>query len=273
MMESSIALVHRFYDAMHAGDVAGLLATLAPDFVGHVSEGIPGGYGGTHVGGEHMLRDCWAPIHRTFGALPYPSRYLVAEPGHVIVTGEYRGTPSATRRQFTAAFAHVHRLDENKIAELHQITDTCQWARALSNIDVAKAVFDAVRARDLDALLRVYSDDIVIRDDPRLPYGGEYQGRDGAIQHAAGFAGTWDPHQSHSDRDPAEVLLDAGTQIVAVWQLRASHRHQRLDQTTVSLLNFENGRVVSLEMFHRDTGELRAFLNESAAGAQTRVRS
>ncbi|HEX9519380.1 MAG TPA: nuclear transport factor 2 family protein, partial [Streptosporangiaceae bacterium] len=109
--------------------------------------------------------------------------------------------------------------------------------RALSDIDVAKAVFDAVRARDLDALLRVYSDDIVIRDDPRLPYGGEYQGRDGAIQHAAGFAGTRDPHQSPGDRDPAEVLLDAGTQIVAVWQLRASHRHQRLDQTTVSLLN------------------------------------
>src|SRR5258706_4497506 len=44
--------------------------------------------------------------------------------------------------------------------------------RALSDIDVAKAVFDAVRARDLDALLRVYSDDIVIRDDPRLPQAG-----------------------------------------------------------------------------------------------------
>src|SRR5258706_10254703 len=105
MPESSIALVHRFYDAMQAGDVAGLLATLAPDFVGHVSEGIPGGYGGTHVGGEHMLGNCWAPIHRTFGALPYPSRDLIAQPGHVILTREDPGTPPATPPQFTAAFA------------------------------------------------------------------------------------------------------------------------------------------------------------------------
>src|SRR5258708_32254092 len=221
MNESSIALVHRFYDAMHAGDVAGLLATLSADFVGHVSEGIPGGYGGTHLAGEHMLRNCWAPIHRIFGALPYPSRYLVAEPSHVIVTGEYRGTPSATRRQFTAAFAHIHRLDQNKIAELHQITDTCQWATALSNIDVAKAAFDAVRARDLDALLRAYSDDIVIRDDPRLPYGGEEQGRKRPHQPAAGFAGTWGPHQSPRDRGPAAALLDAAAHTVARWPPQA----------------------------------------------------
>src|SRR5258706_16425828 len=110
--------------------------------------------------------------------------------------------------------------------------------RALSDIDVAKAVFDAVRARDLDALLRVYSDDIVIRDDPRLPYGGEYQGRDRAIRHPAGFAGTWDPPQSPRDRDPAEGLLDAGTPIVAVWPLKAPPRHHRPDQTTGSPLNF-----------------------------------
>src|SRR5258707_6871816 len=117
MTESGIALVHRFYDAMHAADVAGLLATLAPDFVGHVSEGIPGGYGGTHVGGEHMLRNCWAPIHPTFGALPYPSRYLIAEPGHVIVTGEDPRTTPATPRPFTPAFSPVQPLDANKSAE------------------------------------------------------------------------------------------------------------------------------------------------------------
>src|SRR5260221_12610206 len=80
MPESSIALVHRFYDAMHAGDVAGLLATLAPDFVGHVSEGIPGGYGGAHVGGEHNLRDCWAPNHPPVRALPHPARAPAGEP-------------------------------------------------------------------------------------------------------------------------------------------------------------------------------------------------
>jgi ketosteroid isomerase-like protein len=246
-----------------------LLATLSEDFVGHVSAGLPGGLGGTYVGGENMLRDCWVPVHRQFGALPHPSRYIVAEPDHVIVVGEYRGTPPATRRPFAATFAHVFRLVAGLVVELRQITDTQQWTTALSNLDVAQAVFDAVRARDLDALLHAYSDDIVIRDDPSLPYGGDHRGRAGAIDHAVGFAATWDPYQGPDDRDPREVLLDAGTQTVAVWRLRASRGRHCLDQTTVSLLTIADGVVVGLEMFHRDTDELRAFLDEPAADARS----
>src|SRR5258706_16088179 len=88
--------------------------------------------------------------------------------------------------------------------------------RALSDTDVAKAVFDAVRARDLDALLRVYSDDIVIRDDPRLPYGGADPGSHRAIRHAPGLARTWDPHPSPRDREPAHALLRAASPVGAL---------------------------------------------------------
>lgn len=260
-MEPNAAVARRFYQAMHGSDVPGLLATLSDDFVAHVSDGLPGGYGGTYVGGQQMLADCWLPVHLEFGALPHPARYLVAEPDHVVVIGEYQGTARATRRKFTAAFAHVLRLAAGRIVELRQITDTAQWAAALSNIDVARAVFDAVRARDLQALLGAYSDEIVIRDDPSLSYGGEHRGVDGAISHAAGFARAWDPYQSAEDRDPREAFLEVGNQIVAIWRLRASRAQHRLDQATVSVLTIAEGAVVALEMFHHDTKELLAFLD------------
>ena len=264
-VNSDEEVIDRFYQALHAGDVPALLATLADDFVAHVSDGLPGGYGGFYTGGEQMLRECWVPVHQRFKALPHPSGHRIADPGHAVVTGDYHGTAPGTDEPFVAAFVHIFRVAEGQIVELRQITDTRRWPAASSHAPVAKAVFDAVRARDLPALLRAYSDDIVIRDDPALSYGGVFQGRDGAIEHSAGFATTWDVYQDGDERDPCEVLIDAGPDVLALWRLRASRGQHHLDQATVSRLTVAHGEVVTLEMFHADTSELRAFLDAHAS--------
>ena len=44
---ADLAVVVEFYDVIHRLDPAGTLATLAADFIGHVSQGFPGGFGGT----------------------------------------------------------------------------------------------------------------------------------------------------------------------------------------------------------------------------------
>jgi 2-(1,2-epoxy-1,2-dihydrophenyl)acetyl-CoA isomerase len=119
-------VVRRFYDAMHRLDVDALLDTLADDFVGHVSAGLPGGFGGTHRGARTMFDQVWLPVYRTFRCLPHPTEYLTVDDGRVVVIGEYRG-PAGDREGFTAEFAHVWRLAGGRITGLRQITDTRAW--------------------------------------------------------------------------------------------------------------------------------------------------
>ena len=129
---SAVEVIRRFYQAMHTLDPAGLLETLADDFVGHVSEGLPGGFGGTYVGADRMLRECWGPVHQRFGVLPHPREILTTHQGQVVAVGEYRGTVPRTGRRIVAAFAHVFRMRADRIVELRQITDTAQWAYAVA---------------------------------------------------------------------------------------------------------------------------------------------
>ncbi len=265
---SNDSIVNQFYEAMHSGDVAALVATLGDGFIGEVSEGLPGGNGGTHVGRDHMLRYCWAPVHRTFNALPRPGDRINADDGRVVVMGDYHGTSPRTREPFTAAFVHIFSFVDGRIAKLRQVTDTRRWPPASAALEVVNDVFDAVRARDLDALLRAYSDDIVIREDPGLPYDGVHRGREGATEHSIGFATTWDPYQASDERDPAEVLVGSGSKVVALWRLRARRHQERLDQATVSIFSVAAGEVVDLEMFHADTHELRSFLKPDDPSAR-----
>jgi ketosteroid isomerase-like protein len=256
---------NRFYAALRALDTEALLSVLAPAFVAKVSAGMPGGFGGTYHGGAEMLQECWTPIFRTFGCIPYPDRLCAADDGTVIAFGGYRGTVPSTGRALHAAFAHRFCTRDGLITELEQVTDTGAWAASASQVDVARAVFDAVRARDGDALLAAYADDIVIVDDRGLPYGGEFHGREGAIAHSLGFVQTWDQYQDDADRDPEEVLIDAGATVVALWRLRARAGGHRLDQATVSVMAVSEGVVTRLEMFHQDTAAVNTFLDAAAA--------
>jgi hypothetical protein len=124
-LDQDMAVVEQFYDAMHHLDTTALLETLTPDFVGHVSAGLPGGSGGTHRGAATMLDDVWVPVYRSLGALPWPREYLSCGDDTVVVVGEYRA--SAGYPSFSAEFVHILRLDGPHIAELRQITDTRSW--------------------------------------------------------------------------------------------------------------------------------------------------
>lgn len=119
--------VGTFYEAIRARDVARLLATLHAEFVGQISEGLPGGHGGMHRGPEAMLRDCWLPIATAFDAVPYPADRIATVDGRTVVTGVYRGTSPSSGEGFTAAFAHIFSLRSGRIVHLQQVTDTRMW--------------------------------------------------------------------------------------------------------------------------------------------------
>lgn len=48
-----------------------------------------------------------------------------------------------------------------------------------SPIEVVQGIYDAMHARDIDAVLAAIHPDLVLTQDDRLPWGGRYEGPDG----------------------------------------------------------------------------------------------
>lgn len=121
------AVAQQLYDAINAHDPHAILAVLHPNFVGIVSAGMPVGVGGRHDGAEAMLRDCWVTIFKTFDIALEVDELLVAGADRVVACGRYVGTERATSLAVDAAFVHVLRIDNDRLTELRQVTDTARW--------------------------------------------------------------------------------------------------------------------------------------------------
>jgi ketosteroid isomerase-like protein len=129
-------------------------------------------------------------------------------------------------------------------------------------IDVVRRLFRAVERRDLEAVLDLYDPDVEIVEAAALPYGGVYNGPDGARRHAAAFLSTWGPLQT-----PAEHRLDAefcdgpGDTVVALFRHRAVNpvTGERFDEPEVSVYEVRGGRVVRSRMFHADSLAVAGF--------------
>ncbi|HMF03797.1 MAG TPA: nuclear transport factor 2 family protein [Acidimicrobiia bacterium] len=49
------------------------------------------------------------------------------------------------------------------------------------NIDVIRRVYEAMKNRDANVMQELFAEDIHVSQTPLLPWGGEYEGRDGAF--------------------------------------------------------------------------------------------
>jgi ketosteroid isomerase-like protein len=262
-MPSNTDVARELYVAFERADPKLLLELLHPDFVGHVSEGMPGGLGGTHAGPAAMLTEVWAPVWRRFGVRPVPDRFLSCDDGTVVVTGTYVGQPPDGTPPLEAAFAHVLALRDGQVRELRQITDTQRWAQAAAAADagLVRQLFAAVEERDGAAVLDAYATGVVIREAPSLPYGGVYHGHDGALRHALAYTATWDHLQSAEDRKLLPQIRGHDDRVVVTWHQKATARDGRhLDVPVVDLIGLRDGKVASLEMFQQDTAAVLDFL-------------
>ena len=128
----SLQAARRLYDALSMHNAKKLIAAVTATFRGVVAEGMPDGLGGVCEGAESMLRDCWARVFALADVRPFPREYLPVGLDRVVVLGRYEGTARSTSRPLSAAFAHVLRIDDGRVSELVQITDTARWRDALT---------------------------------------------------------------------------------------------------------------------------------------------
>lgn len=128
-MTDNLALVRSLYDSFAAGDVPGVLGTLAPDVRWTEAEGGP--YGGVSVGPDAVLENVFMKLGTEwddFAAVP--TEFVAAGPT-VVALGEYSGTYKATGKSFRAPFAHVWKLEGGKAKSFQQYTDTAVHLRPL----------------------------------------------------------------------------------------------------------------------------------------------
>ena len=129
------------------------------------------------------------------------------------------------------------------------------------NIEIIKKLFEAVEKRDAAGVFGVYDENIVIREASSLPYGGEFHGLAGALQHAQGYRKIWDNLQTSDKRKMNAKFLDAGEYVIVLWRQRAAKDNRNLDLSAMSVYKLRDGKIVESEMF-QDTWAILEFLSE-----------
>jgi len=142
---------------------------------------------------------------------------------------------------------------------------------ATDNVDVVRRLFQAVEARDIEPMYELYDGDVIVREAPSLPYGGEYRGHDGILQHGIGYVQAWDPLQTDDDRQLEAEFSGAGDRVFVRWRQKAHGGDGRpLNLPVVSAYRVRDGRVVESIMHHFDTAALVEFLDRERKAARPR---
>jgi len=128
---ANVQTITRWYEANRAGDRAAMAALCAPDVKWEITPGFP--HSGTFVGMESIFAALFAPLLQDFDEWQSIPETLLDAGDEVIGLGYYQARAKITRKNVTAAFAHVWTVKDGKVTRLRQYADTVQLARALTD--------------------------------------------------------------------------------------------------------------------------------------------
>jgi ketosteroid isomerase-like protein len=108
-------------------------------------------------------------------------------------------------------------------------------------VEVVRAIYAAMGARDLDGILRHLDPAFVVTQDERLPWGGRFEGHDGFATFAINLAGTIDSAVTH------EALFEADGEVVQVGRTKGTVRASGVafDVPEVHRWTVRDGRAVA----------------------------
>jgi ketosteroid isomerase-like protein len=115
----------------------------------------------------------------------------------------------------------------------------------MSNIDSAKAAYDAFGRGDLEGLKENFAEDAVWVTSDELPLGGEVRGRDQILGNFAQIPNYWTSFSVE-----AQEFLDAGDKVVVRGTQRAANDKGSFEAPFVHVLEFDgDGKTVRGEFF------------------------
>jgi ketosteroid isomerase-like protein len=147
-------------------------------------------------------------------------------------------------------------------------------AMSQEHVETVKRLFDAVDQHDQAAILEAYHPEVVIHEAPSLPYGGDYHGHEGALQHVNGFYRTWEALKPGPAGKPPEevqqenstVFLETTQEYVVVFGINTAVESQSGRQLAVPeafVFKMRDGKVAESWMLNQDTVAILEFLKEA----------
>lgn len=130
----------------------------------------------------------------------------------------------------------------------------------MSDVEVVRAIYEAMAERDLNRLLELIDPECVVTQDPALPWGGRHVGHDGFGQFALTLTGTIDSAVT------IEALFAADSEVVQFGRTKGTVRANgaTFDIPEVHRWTVRDGRAVSAH-FAIDTEAMLRALGTSPA--------
>lgn len=129
-MRTHLNIITDHYAASTRQDTAAMMADVAPDVRWTEMAGFP--CAGTWVGPEQVVQHVFQALGAAWTSYRFELQELMDAGDRVIALGQYHGTYGKTGKSMQARVAHVWRLENGKIVQFEQFTDTLLVAQAMT---------------------------------------------------------------------------------------------------------------------------------------------
>jgi len=126
---NNVELIKNLYQAFAQGDIPAVLQSFDENIEWTEAEGFP--YGGTYRGGEAILQNVFMKLATEWTNFEAVPDELLDAGEKIVALGNYSGSFKATGKSMTAPFAHVWSIQNGKIVNFVQYTDTLKVSEAL----------------------------------------------------------------------------------------------------------------------------------------------
>lgn len=129
MTTTQLDIIRATYEGSSEENAKHLLDALAPDVVWTEAAGFP--YAGTYVGPEAIMTHVFQRLATEWIDYQASVHTYLADRDNVSAFGMYRGTYRKTGKAMQASFAHLYRLEDNKIVQMQQFVDSAMVHEAM----------------------------------------------------------------------------------------------------------------------------------------------
>jgi len=131
-MSTNLEVIRATYEGASAENGKHLLAALAPDATWTEAAGFP--YAGTYTGPEAIFANVFKRLATEWADYSAKVHTYLADGDRVAAFGVYSGTYLATGKAMSATFAHLYKLENQKIVSMEQYVDSAIVCEALKSV-------------------------------------------------------------------------------------------------------------------------------------------